>query len=116
MTILDPAFLPAPDVNLQMSLKPGMILNVKRKGQKKYALSISYMKAKERLVLGVPLELRLMEEDDWEALPGIGPKTAKDIVRYRQDNGGFCSIKELKRVKGISERKVEKMRGFFSTE
>ncbi|WP_459814831.1 ComEA family DNA-binding protein [Geotalea toluenoxydans] len=113
MTILDPAFLPASDVNLQISLKPGMILDVKQKGQNKYALSISYMKAKERLILGVPLDLGLMEEDDWEALPGIGPKTAKDIVDYRQDNGGFCPIEELKSVKGISEGKVEKIMGFF---
>lgn len=113
MTIIDPAFLPAPDVNLQTSLKPGMILDVKQKGLKKYALSISYMKAKERLILGVPLDLGLMEEDDWEALPGIGPKTAKDIVNYRQDNGGFCSLEELKNVNGISERKLKKMRVFF---
>ncbi len=34
-------------------------------------------------------------------IPGIGPKLAKEIIRVRESRGGFCSLDELKMVKGI---------------
>lgn len=94
-------------------LKSGAIINVNTHGQSNYEVSVTYMKAKERMVLGIPLDLALMDEDDWDAIPGIGPKTAKDIIKFRQDNDGFRSLESLKNVHGISEGKIDKIRKFF---
>jgi len=44
-----------------------------------------------------------------EAVKGIGPKTAEDIITYREKNGNFKSIDNLVEVKGIGEKKVEKL-------
>ena len=45
-----------------------------------------------------------------ERLPGIGPVLAKDIIVYRQRVGGFKEAKELKNVKGIGDKKFEKIK------
>jgi len=45
-----------------------------------------------------------------ETLPGVGPSTAQKILDYRQEHGGFGSVDELLAVKGIGEKKLEKLR------
>lgn len=43
-------------------------------------------------------------------LPGIGEKTAKAIVSYRQAHGQFKTVDDLARVKGIGMKKVNALR------
>ena len=46
--------------------------------------------------------------EDLMNLPGIGKKTAEQIIEYREQNGLFQSPEDLLRVKGIGEKKLEK--------
>ena len=53
------------------------------------------------------------ELDEFEALPGIGPSLARRIIEYREQNGGFKEIADLKKVKGIGEKLFEKIKPFI---
>jgi len=49
-------------------------------------------------------------EKEIAKLPGIGPAIAKRIVEYRKAHGGFKSVDELKKVKGIGDKKFERIK------
>lgn len=40
-------------------------------------------------------------------LPGIGEKTAEAIIQFREKNGKFRKLQDLKKVKGIGDKKFE---------
>lgn len=43
-------------------------------------------------------------------LDGVGEATADKIIAYRQENGSFSRIEEIKEVSGIGEKKFEAMK------
>jgi competence protein ComEA len=57
------------------------------------------------------VNLNTASASDFEALPGIGPKTAARIIEYRQKNGPFKKVEELMNVQGIGEKSFLQFRG-----
>ena len=45
-----------------------------------------------------------------DALPGIGPVTAQEILDYREEKGAFQSVDELDAVPGIGPARLEQLR------
>jgi len=56
------------------------------------------------------LDLNRATDKDFDALPGVGPKLAERIMKYRQSVGIFRSLDELQAVKGIGKKKFERIR------
>ena len=56
------------------------------------------------------LDLNRATEQDFDALPGIGPRLAERIMTYRQSVGAFHSLDGLRDVKGIGKKKFERIR------
>ena len=48
--------------------------------------------------------------DGLVAVPGIGPTKAQAIVDHRSAHGPFKSVDDLKSVKGIGAKRLEKLR------
>jgi len=44
---------------------------------------------------------------------GVGPKLAKSIIEYRDENGAYKSKKELLKVKGLGAKAYEQLAGFI---
>lgn len=51
--------------------------------------------------------------NELDMLPGIGDSTAQKIIDYRNENGKFNSIEDIKNIKGIGESKFEKIKDYI---
>ena len=60
------------------------------------------------------IDLNRATEQDFDALPGIGPRLAERIMEYRQSVGVFHSLNELRAVKGIGKKKFERIRSLIT--
>lgn len=56
------------------------------------------------------LNLNTASETDFQTLSGIGPKRAQLIVEERTKNGPFKSVNDLKRVSGIGEKTIDRLK------
>lgn len=80
-------------INLARNLRNGDRVDVYRKGESSQRININ-------------------TADSWllEALPGIGPATAKEIIDYRFQNGPFQSIEDVKKIKGIGDSTFDQLK------
>jgi competence protein ComEA len=49
-----------------------------------------------------------------DALPGIGPSLASDIIAYRDANGMFKSMSDLDNVPGVGPSLMEQLQGLLA--
>ena len=58
-----------------------------------------------------PVNLNSATVEQLDALPGIGPSTARAIVAWRQEHGRFKRVDDLLNVRGIGPAKLDALRG-----
>ncbi|MDQ7797979.1 MAG: helix-hairpin-helix domain-containing protein [Candidatus Edwardsbacteria bacterium] len=65
---------------------------------------------------GIPLAVNINQASAQElaTLPAIGPKTAGDIIAYRQKNGPFRNPEEVMNVKGIGRKAYEEIKNLIT--
>lgn len=59
---------------------------------------------------GEKIDINNASQKELMKLPGIGAVTAERIVEYRETKGGFKSIEDIKKVKGIGSAKFNKIK------
>ena len=52
-------------------------------------------------------------EHDLQNLPGIGPSLASKIIAYRDENGKFLTVEDIKNVNGIGDSKYENIKEYI---
>lgn len=83
-----------------------------------WTLGIAFFRGRENTSeQDLPGELIVDLNDATEAelnlLPGVGEKLAGDILKYRDDVGGFRSVEELMNIRGIKEGRLLSLKKYI---
>jgi competence protein ComEA len=79
-------------------------------------VSLSAWSAEEKLK-GKTVNINKATADDLtKNVPLITPELAKNIVKYRKDNGDFQTVEELLQVPGMNRTLLKKIKPFFILE
>jgi competence protein ComEA len=103
------------DLSLQADLLQARIerssrLQVLPDGEGKGKISLEPLAPSKQKVLSLPVSLNTAGVEELDTLAGIGPRTARAIVEYRETYGRFTSVEELLRVPGIGPKKLAALR------
>ena len=58
------------------------------------------------------MNLNQASKEELRRIEGVGDHVANDIVRYREDNGGFKNHDQLREIGGIDDEMEQKIRKF----
>ena len=61
-----------------------------------------------------PVNLNTTTALELQQVPGIGPSTADKILKMRKSYGQVKSVDDLRAIKGIVPKRMEKMRKYLS--
>ena len=64
----------------------------------------------EKLVKKYQLKLQKVSKEELTKLSGIGEAKAQDIIDYRNTNGSFKTIEEIKNISGIGDALFAKIK------
>lgn len=56
------------------------------------------------------VNINTASQTELETLSGIGPSTALKIINYREENGSFDNVEDIKNVPGIGDAKFESLK------
>ena len=61
-----------------------------------------------------PVNINTATSDQLQTVPGIGPATAEKIIQMRRSYGAFKSVDDLRAIRGIGPKRLEKMRRYLT--
>lgn len=96
-------------INLAYEIKDGQKINIPSKQEiiEVYIQEEAGENVLENEVKNSKVNINTALQTELETLTGIGPSTALKIIDYREENGEFKSIEDIKNVPGIGESKFE---------
>ena len=99
-----------PRAFLSRVLLNGSALSIGRDGA---SSAVTMMDAQKRFLFFVPFAINRAGAEELLLVPGIGEKTAREIVSYRDRHGCFTSLDALLEVPGIGPRSFTRMKDFL---
>lgn len=99
------------NINLAYILEDGEKIYIPKKGEEIQNISTSSYNNSSS---PSKININKATQTELETIPGIGPSTALKIINYREENGKFSKIEDIKNVSGIGDAKYEQMKNYIS--
>ena len=61
-----------------------------------------------------PVNINTATSEELQQVPGIGPATAQKILQMRKSYGPFKSFDDLLAIRGLGEKRLDKMRKYLT--
>lgn len=106
-------------VNLSQEVRDALVIYIPFKGEVKtdkytlYQNTGGHPESNSGSNVQSKININQAEQSELEEIPGIGPKKAQDIIKYRTDNGGFKAIEEIKEIRGIGDKTYESLKEYI---
>jgi len=97
------------NINLAYILEDGEKIYIPKKGEDTENISTSYNNSST----SEKININKATQTELETIPGIGPSTALKIINYREENGKFLNIADIKNVSGIGEAKFNNIKDYI---
>lgn len=102
-------------VNYAQKVKDQMIIYVPKKGEPvPQSLETLQESALAQQNQEGKINLNTATEAELQTISGIGAKKAQEIIRFRDEQGPFKTVEELKNVSGIGEKTVERLKDMLT--
>ena len=107
-------------INLATQLEDGMKVYIPKKGEEVETQTDSQINSTQETTKQnsqkqtSKININKATQAELETLPGIGPSTASKIVAYREENGRFESIENIKDVSGIGDAKYNSIKDLIT--
>ena len=61
-----------------------------------------------------PVNINTANAEELQQVPGIGPATAQKILQMRKSYGAFKSVDDLLAIRGLGQKRLDKMRKYLT--
>ena len=103
------------NINLAYILEDGEKIYIPKKGEEEKQIELSSAShSSNSLKNNTKININKATQTELETIPSIGPSTALKIIEYREINGKFSSIEDIKNISGIGDAKYEKIKNYIS--
>ena len=69
----------------------------------------------QKVALNIAININKAELGDFTLIPGIGEKTAWQIIQFREKSGRIERLEDLMKIPGIKEKKFKKIKKYLCT-
>ena len=76
-------------------------------------IEVGEMNNASKIALNIPININKATLEDLTLIPGIGETTALRIIQFRETSGGFRTLEDLMKIRGIKEKKFAYLKRYL---
>ena len=100
------------NINLAYILEDGEKIYIPKDGEE--IQNISSSSSTNSSTINSKININKATQTELETIPGVGPSTALKIINYREENGKFSNIEDIKNISGIGDSKFNNIKEYIS--